>query len=521
MVLLHTIVVLLLIEYSPVSASIPSSIPRSTTYTSSTLTDEDTIIDGTTNNNKKRYRWMQNNILWNPSSKIDSHGFIDGTYQRIPGEWEEGTNLPGKYGPKSKYFRTLLSSPTTIRQVPGDGNCLFHSITVALCAVVNQTHIHMSTNPSHIRSPTTRMIRNPQQRRGTKNDYWKHKDDDEDVDPEEEEEEEEEEENIDQEREWKDFDNEEVDTEIDNINDWIPFHNKRKRGTKHEHYPTSTLLDLHHLYTYSRYLRHQAVNALSSKSHRLLFLQGNEYLRPCDLVEAAAAQYDITGEEYCTLMRKDSYWGGGPEIVALCNVLKRPIHVYELCSTWTRGGNKNNKDIVVPDPDDGNDDEEEDLVLHQSLSSVSYLDTTTDGSKCTEFRLRRMACFGSPKFDRREPLHILSADSRFPDIEPGKQNASGNHFLVLLPQEYMTAIDHAQKVRYEKKTTTSRRQKNKRVRGGARDQQNVRKQSNKKVNKKHKMKISEKILSHRKSSKSRNLLDTLVSLWKNMTKKLY
>eukprot|EP00978_Attheya_sp_CCMP212_P011037 scaffold26936_cov32-Attheya_sp.AAC.3 len=57
--------------------------------------------------------------------------------------------------------------------------------------------------------------------------------------------------------------------------------------------------------------------------------QGREYLWAHDLVDAAASQYDMTGE----LMRKDAYWGGaGPEIFALCNVLKRPIHVYELAS---------------------------------------------------------------------------------------------------------------------------------------------------------------------------------------------
>ena len=44
-----------------------------------------------------------------------------------------------------------------------------------------------------------------------------------------------------------------------------------------------------------------------------------------------------------------------------------------------------------------------------------------------------MACFGSPKFDRKEPLHILSADSRFPDIEPKRIRRVGNHFLALFP----------------------------------------------------------------------------------------
>ena len=50
-----------------------------------------------------------------------------------------------------------------------------------------------------------------------------------------------------------------------------------------------------------------------------------------------------------------------------------------------------------------------------------------------QFTLRRMACFGSPKFDRKEPLHILSADSRFPDVEPRRVRKIGNHFLALFP----------------------------------------------------------------------------------------
>lgn len=50
-----------------------------------------------------------------------------------------------------------------------------------------------------------------------------------------------------------------------------------------------------------------------------------------------------------------------------------------------------------------------------------------------QFALRRMACFGSPKFDRRQPLHILSADSRFPDVDAHRIRRVGNHFLALFP----------------------------------------------------------------------------------------
>ena len=62
---------------------------------------------------------------WNPSPKIDSHGFLSKLYPRSPGDWELLANIRGRYGPNSKqYPRNLLGVPVEIRQVPGDGNCL-------------------------------------------------------------------------------------------------------------------------------------------------------------------------------------------------------------------------------------------------------------------------------------------------------------------------------------------------------------------------------------------------------------
>lgn len=69
---------------------------------------------------------------------------------------------------------------------------------------------------------------------------------------------------------------------------------------------------------------------------------------------------------------------------------------------------------------------------HAGVGAGGEISSSGYNSK-KEFCLRRMACFGSPKYDRKEPLHILSADSRFPDVAPGRQVASGNHFLALFP----------------------------------------------------------------------------------------
>merc|ERR1712038_893227 len=61
--------------------------------------------------------------------------------------------------------------------------------------------------------------------------------------------------------------------------------------------------------------------------------------------------------------------------------------------------------------------------------------------------------------DRKEPIHILSADSRFPDVKPGEQLSSGNHFMVLFPEDLINAVNREQK-------KMRRRKKSAGVRGG-------------------------------------------------------
>jgi len=173
---------------------------------------------------------------WNPSPKIDPAGFLTEFYPRSPGEWEAVANIRGRHGPRNsaRYVRTL-SAPVRVRQVPGDGNCLFHSIAACLHHASNGTHLPMDSRAC--------------------------------------------------------------------------FGNLRGRSLE---------------------LRNAAVDVLkndANEGRRRLFLQGEEYLEARELLAAAAAQFDLAGEEYCELMRRESYWGGGPEIVALCNYLQRPIHM--------------------------------------------------------------------------------------------------------------------------------------------------------------------------------------------------
>lgn len=203
-----------------------TTIPRSTNRYSNYPTDIDTTLHEAPSSERSH------SPPWNPSPQIDPHGYLTNLYPRSPGTWEQSANIRGRYGPRSRSYDALTNVPVRIRQVPGDGNCLFHSIAVVLSKVENGTDFAMD-------SP---------------------------------------------------------------------------RG-------------IYELRRSSMNLRNRAVDCLQSSPRRRLFLQGEEYLEARELLLAAASQFDMEGGEYCDLMRKESYWGGGPEIVALCNCLQRPIHM--------------------------------------------------------------------------------------------------------------------------------------------------------------------------------------------------
>ena len=101
----------------------------------------------------------------------------------------------------------------------------------------------------------------------------------------------------------------------------------RVESNEDKHLPMDSHSNILELRSKSLELRNAAVDMLQTRRKRRLFLQGEEYLLAEDLLAAASAQFELEGEEYCELMRKESYWGGGPEIVALCNYLQRPIHM--------------------------------------------------------------------------------------------------------------------------------------------------------------------------------------------------
>ncbi|CEM10744.1 unnamed protein product [Vitrella brassicaformis CCMP3155] len=56
-----------------------------------------------------------------------------------------------------------------------------------------------------------------------------------------------------------------------------------------------------------------------------------------ELLAAAASYHNTTCDVYCDDMRRHFTWGGGPEIVAIANLLGRPILVYEARTVRGKG----------------------------------------------------------------------------------------------------------------------------------------------------------------------------------------
>jgi hypothetical protein len=142
-------------------------------------------------------------------------------------------------------------------------------------------------------------------------------------------------------------------------------------------------------------LRADAVATLS-RGDAVLHLQGTDDGKAREILAAGAAACNLTAAEYIDSMKVAGTWGGGPEILALANKLERPIHVYELAY----------------------------ISKHCPLSVGMAAGAASWG-------LRRLCAFGSPTFDAKDPISIVSANSRFPDFKACRDFGAGNHFLCL------------------------------------------------------------------------------------------
>lgn len=319
------LVALLLVLITPAASSIPRSSSSS--------------LDATAAADKIR------RPPWNLSSQINKQGYLKQLFRRIPaaavddvGEYANDTN---------NYKDTSLLVPVVIRQVPGDGDCLFHAIAISLAFTENGHLMRLDTHDGlqELKAASRKLRRMA------------------------------------------------VECLVSSCSSKRQNNNSNNKSKR------------------------------NSRRYKRLFIQGKDSMKTSQLLYTASSQYGITPEEYCELMMQDSYWGGGPEIVALCAVLRRPIHVYELVPLpIDRNGN-------ISDEDENRHDKEDE----KATTPLANKDRTNN-----KFCLRLLATFGSPKYDSNDALHILSADSRFPDIEePHCALKEGNHFLAMFPVDRM------------------------------------------------------------------------------------
>ncbi len=152
----------------------------------------------------------------------------------------------------------------------------------------------------------------------------------------------------------------------------------------------------------SNKLRSLAVRTL--KKNDTLILENEECSYSCDLLEKVAEHYNITSDKYCHQMLHPKTWGGGPEIVALCNHFQCPIHVYKL----THSNDSNNPASLF----------------------------NTSETKVPEFQLRLEARFGSPTFDDKHPMSLLCADGRYVCV----LSATNNDAVVNTTSEQLSNV---------------------------------------------------------------------------------
>ena len=140
---------------------------------------------------------------------------------------------------------------------------------------------------------------------------------------------------------------------------------------------------------YSSSLRALAVETLKDgmENNTSMIQQHGETTSVSWLINKAANQYGLTSNEYLSEMLKENVWGGGLEIVALANCLRRRIVV---------------------------------------------LETSHDHSDTNAIYLKEIARFGPHTISN--PIYILSANQRFP-MELG--NSKNNHFLVVFPSRHL------------------------------------------------------------------------------------
>ncbi|KAL8272540.1 hypothetical protein Esti_003539 [Eimeria stiedai] len=174
-------------------------------------------------------------------------------------------------------------------------------------------------------------------------------------------------------------------------------------------------------------LRTLAVDTLEDAPVKSFVMEGSEWVGRQQLLQLVAQQYCCEPAVYCSRMRMQTTWGGGPEILALAHALGRPIAVYTLqggCRSQAAGA-------AAPAPDPM----QQTLLrlLQQPRSDPQQQQQQQQQRQQREAEVRLCKVFGWREGCKEEPLHLLFVNAR--DLE-GLQPPRGgaNHFVPLHPQ---------------------------------------------------------------------------------------
>ncbi|KAL8450894.1 hypothetical protein Emag_003000 [Eimeria magna] len=169
-----------------------------------------------------------------------------------------------------------------------------------------------------------------------------------------------------------------------------------------------------------------AVDTLEDVSVEGFVMEGNEWVGRQQLLHLVCQQYRCEPAVYCSRMRMQSTWGGGPEILALAHALGRPIAVYTLQGSGrTQAASAA---VVAPDPM-----QRTLLRLLQQPRSGLQQQQQQQQQQQREAEVRLCKVFGWREGCQEEPLHLLFVNAG--DLEglraPGGE---ANHFVPLHPQ---------------------------------------------------------------------------------------
>ncbi|KAL8435763.1 hypothetical protein ACSSS7_002245 [Eimeria intestinalis] len=167
-----------------------------------------------------------------------------------------------------------------------------------------------------------------------------------------------------------------------------------------------------------------AVETLEDGGVEGFVMEGSECVDRQQLLQLVSQQYHCEPAVYCSRMRMQTTWGGGPEILALAHALRRPIAVYTV-----QGASSHEARAAAP----ANDPMQRTLL--RLLQQPQQQQQNQQQQQQREAEVRLCKVFGWREGCQEEPLHLLFINAG--DLEGlGGLGGEANHFVPLHPQPH-------------------------------------------------------------------------------------